>query len=82
MIYGLKNNIFLNVKSCSLEKFTDLQRKVQYVVSNRLQISTEQKIILQNRVIFIVMTERFFNLTVYGRDSQYLERFTKAEEKY
>jgi len=28
------------------------------------------------------MTERFFTLAVYGRDSHYLERFTKAEEKY
>jgi len=82
MIYGLKNNAFLNVKSCSLEKFADLQRKVPYVVSNRLQISTEPKIIFQNTAIFIVMTERFFSLTVYGRDSHYLERFTKAEEKY
>jgi hypothetical protein len=65
-----------------LEKFADLQRKVQYVVSNRLQISTEPKIIFQNTVIFIVMTERFFNPTVYGRDSHHLEIFTKAGEKY
>jgi hypothetical protein len=82
MIYGLKNNIFLDVKTCSLEKFADLQRKVQYLFSNRLQIPTEPKILFQNTVIFIVMTERFFNLTVYGRDSHHFERFTKAEEKY
>jgi len=54
---------------------------VQYVVSNRLQISTEPKIIFENTVIFIVVTERFFNFTVYARDSHHLERFTKAEEK-
>ena len=82
MIYGFKNKVFLNVKSCSLEKFADLQRKVSYVVSNRLQISAEPKIKFQHTTIFIVMTVRFFSLTVYGRDSHYLETFTKAEEKY
>jgi hypothetical protein len=56
-------------------------RKVQYIVSNRLQISTEPKLIFQNTV-FIVMAERFYNLTIYGWDSHNLERFTKVEEKY